>query len=493
MPYPDLPAPQNDILLLTWREPNLAFPSIHYPGSTWNEGRNCLLAKALALEAERGIPYRYLIFLDDDCQLEEDGELAAALGLPLTGNPFRTFERFLLRWEPAVGYARYDWQHLEPGREVNLGNNFDALFNAFHREAVPFLLPYYTGFDAESWLYSQMLVSHLASMALHPYRIQCNLVRATNRNRHGYRLRKKYWHLPTTFLAGAVRSPLRQRIDTRKPNSPIPAPGVARRKDRSFQIGEDFLAENFDLGHPFFAHRSMPAPHPPAPILATGRIAVLFSGSCRGLERTAEALRRCLLEELGAHDIFMFVPQDAHGHLASLLQPTVLRAAPDRPLAEGRLRDGLNCRLKRGVQAYLQQIEGLEQCDRLRQEHERQKGWRYGAIIRCRPDLLFVSPLRRVRELDLRYLYVPDFHGFDGCNDRFAIGSPENMSVYCRKRRDLEPYALDWMASNPHALPVSAEMFTAGHLRHHGIALRTLPVRFNRVRGDRVSRDVDEV
>jgi hypothetical protein len=96
--------------------------------------------------------------------------------IALTGNPFRTFEQFLLEWEPAVGYTRYDWQHFEKDSAVNLGHNVDALFNAFHRETLRFLLPYYTGFDSESWLYSQHILNHLASLLYHPYRIQYNLV-----------------------------------------------------------------------------------------------------------------------------------------------------------------------------------------------------------------------------------------------------------------------------------------------------------------------------
>ena len=112
--------------------------------------------------------YLYYIFMDDDCVVEEDKDLARKLDMPLAGNPFRTFERFLLEWEPAVGYTRYDWQHYEKGRAVNLGHNIDGLFNAFHREALSSLLPYYTGFDSESWLYSQHIINHMASLLYHP-------------------------------------------------------------------------------------------------------------------------------------------------------------------------------------------------------------------------------------------------------------------------------------------------------------------------------------
>jgi hypothetical protein len=160
------------------------------------------------------------------------------------------------------------------------------------------------------------------------------------------------------------------------------------------------------------------------------------------------------------------------------------------PIDEGDMRTGENCRLKAGVQGYLQQLYGMKQCDRLRLDYERSTGVRYRCIIRCRPDLLFIKPVDNVRQLDLNYLYVPDFHQYDGCNDRFAIGNPEDMSIYMSKIDDVYQYVRDWMKNRPDALPASAEMFTAGHLRNYGIHVRTLPVRFNRVRGRRVKEDV---
>ncbi|MDO9109388.1 MAG: hypothetical protein Q7U40_01925, partial [Desulfatirhabdiaceae bacterium] len=132
MPYSDLPDEQNDIILLTWKAPCDGNDTIYYPQSTWNEGRNRLLKEAVT----RNAGYLYYIFLDGDCIVKEDAELARTLNVKLCGNPFRTFEKYLLEWEPAVGYSRYSWQYEEPGSEVNLGYNFDALFNAFHHEAI---------------------------------------------------------------------------------------------------------------------------------------------------------------------------------------------------------------------------------------------------------------------------------------------------------------------------------------------------------------------
>jgi hypothetical protein len=58
-----------------------------------------------------------------------------------TGNPYRTFELYLERHLPAVGHAHFDWQPFDETKEVQMGaGNFDAIFNAFHRDALDSLL-----------------------------------------------------------------------------------------------------------------------------------------------------------------------------------------------------------------------------------------------------------------------------------------------------------------------------------------------------------------
>jgi hypothetical protein len=131
-------------------------------------------------------------------------------------------------------------------------------------------------------------------------------------------------------------------------------------------------------------------------------------------------------------------------------------------------------------------------CDRLRQTYEKKHGIRYDAVLRCRPDLLFENPLPDLAALDLNYIYVPDFHMYEGCNDRFAIGNPENMTIYMKKYDDWHDYVTAWMSASHDAAPVTAEMFTGGQLRQYGIDVRLLPVRFNRVRAHKVKTDWED-
>jgi hypothetical protein len=493
--------PSCDLIVLNRQEPelqkNVSCDTASVKDVSWSEGRNLLLWQALELARVSGNDYLYYIFLDDDCVLQEDRKLARHLDIPLTGNPFRTFERFLLEWEPAVGYARNDRHYYEEGRAVNLGHAFDGSFNAFHRETLSFLLPYYTGFDSESWLYAQHIINHMVSLHYHLHRIQCNVVTTTRTGGKRFGPRKKYWEIPTTFLAYAIKQKLRRRLNTLAPDSPLPAPGRPRKKDCSYRRSHLEIAEHWHMDHPLIRHRRIDdiKPRPPQFLKPSARVAVCLSGRCSGLDQTYQNLQENVLRPLahyGHVDLFMYVPDDTNAEYSSILNPTVLQVVPDHHLDEGNLQNGRDCQLKVGIQRYLQQLYGLKMCDQLRQTYEKENGIHYDAVLRCRPDLFFESALRDLTTLDLNYIHVPDFHMFEGCNDRFAFGNSENMAIYMKKYDDWHGYVRAWISAGPAAPPVTAEMFTGGQLRQYGIDVRLLPVRFNRVRYHKVETDWED-
>lgn len=499
-PLPDIADPSCDLIVLNREEPNLQKNASCGTASTknvsWSEGRNRLLWQALELAGTSGNNYLYYIFLDDDCVLQEDRKLARKLDIPLSGHPFRTFERFLLEWEPAVGFARNDNHYYEEGRTVNLGHAFDGSFNAFHRETISFLLPYYTGFDSESRLYAQHIINHMGSLFYHHHRIQCNVVTATSTGPK-FGPRKKYWEIPTTFLAGALKQELHGRLNTHAPDSPLPAPGLPRKKDGSYHQSPIEIAEHWYTDHPLISHRSIDdiRPRPPIFLKPSARVAVCLSGSCSGLDQTYQNLQENVLSPLahyGDIDLFMYVPDDTNAEYSVVLNPTVLKVVPDHHLDEGNLLNGRDCQLKVGIQRYLQQLYGLKMCDQLRQAYEQENDIHYDAVLRCRPDLFFESVLPDLTILDLNYIYVPDFHMFEGCNDRFAFGNSENMAIYMKKYDDWHGYVRDWISVGPSAPPVTAEMFTGGQLRQYGIDVRLLPVRFNRVRSQKMETDWED-
>jgi hypothetical protein len=139
---------------------------IHRNGTTWNTGRNYLYEHAM----KRKTAYLYYIFMDDDVFLRPNADSnvnANSLGL------WRSFENFLVEYEPAVGIASYCSSKTtvckektnkpgETGVYVLSAIIFDACFNAFHRDALPYLLPYNLKDEDKSWWYSQHYVGLLA-------------------------------------------------------------------------------------------------------------------------------------------------------------------------------------------------------------------------------------------------------------------------------------------------------------------------------------------
>ncbi len=495
-PYPEMNHSSCDRIILTRQEGNprkiRSDGTIFAPRASWTEARNQLLRQAMEQARTSGDDYLYFIFLDDTCILSENKSLARELGISLTGNPFRIFERFLLDWEPAVGSTT--GSHYEKGPAVTLSETLDGVPVAYHRETLSFLLPYYTGFDSESRLYSQHIIDRMTSLLYPSHRVQCNLVNTTFRRKKDYSPRKKYWEIPTTFLATALKPGLRKALNSQLTDESMSVAGLPCKKNRSYHLSRAYIAGHWHTEHPLIKYRRLDTikPRPARTLQQPARIAVCLSGSCRGLDRTYGKLQENLLNILGRYghyDIFMYVPEDAEAEHASILNPTVLRVVPDHHLEEGGLHNGSDCLLKVGLQRYLQQLYGLKMCDRLRQEYEKENDIRYEAVVRCRPDLLFESPLPDLKTLDLNYLHVPDFHMFEGCNDRFAIGNPENMARYMQKYDDWHAYVRHWINSSPQAPPVTAEMFTAGQLRLYGVSVRLMTVRFNRVRSHKVESD----
>ena len=146
-----------DVLVLSYRsacnETTLAHVGYIFNSSTsWGTGRNLLFEVA----KRRKEKYLYYIFIDDDVIL---------ISKIKKKNPWRIFEAFLNRVEPAIGAIDNTWYpFLQIGIDARkmLGCNpvtsdyvpsarFDGAFNAFHYQAADYVLPYLAKFDEHNW------------------------------------------------------------------------------------------------------------------------------------------------------------------------------------------------------------------------------------------------------------------------------------------------------------------------------------------------------
>ena len=245
--------PDSDIVYLSWRTKSADPRSVHYPSSSWTQGRNRLFKEVC------GRDYEYFVFADDDLILELTDVGAASAGAG--ADPWRVFERFLLEWEPAVGCVSYDW-HLTGGvwdgaKECQTLRFFDALLNAFHHEALGCLLPYYDLLDGESETYAQSLLCSLAADLFPGHVMQTNHLRVLNTER-----RREYGEFalskPENLYLEALRDPQRVRIFQRQPIAGAarhPTMGPPRAKTETFTFSEEQLATVYDLDHVLWSRR----------------------------------------------------------------------------------------------------------------------------------------------------------------------------------------------------------------------------------------------
>lgn len=58
------------------------------------------------------------------------------------------------------------------------------------------------------------------------------------------------------------------------------------------------------------------------------------------------------------------------------------------------------------------------------------EGKEYDSAIRIRTDSLFQNSMEDIQNLDLKNIYIPNHDNWHGINDRFAIGSLQNIEKY---------------------------------------------------------------
>ena len=257
---PDLETESSDLLQLIWGPvaPTLS-NAVWAPGCTWNEARNRLLQEVRA----RGRHYIYLIFTDDDASLSlRPASVPVGYVTESLDDPWREFERLLLKWQPAAGYARYTIQQPQVVKgeepEVECVRFADPLLVAYHFEAAAFVLPYTTAFDTESWWYSAVVANALQSLHFRGHVLQFNTLYVhDNQKSVGYAgFRQMNWERPLRWLIAAVgpldhfgqlglKNPIQVKCD--------PGTGVFART-RPYIVG----AGDFDVCHPVFAHLRRP-------------------------------------------------------------------------------------------------------------------------------------------------------------------------------------------------------------------------------------------
>ena len=254
--------PDSDVRFLTYRVKSTDTRSIHYPWSSWTQGRNRLLREVVGGE------WLYYVFCDADVRLEITGRGAERRSR--RQSPWRAFEEFLLAHEPAVGTPAYSWQlsgQWDAKHETQTLRFFDPLLNAVHAEALQSLLPYYDLLDEQCADYSGSIVSSIAADLYPGHVLQTNRVQVLNPfSLRGYseRLMTK----PETLYLQSLQDPRDCEMYLRQPEwSQLRHPGMGAplRKTASYRRTEAELAARYRLDHPIWVRKrellEMPRSH----------------------------------------------------------------------------------------------------------------------------------------------------------------------------------------------------------------------------------------
>lgn len=199
--------PDADLIQSTYNAP--AEGAHYFPGSTWAEGRNGLLEKALELENR----YEYYIFMDDDIEFHKGG--------------FDELEEQLTRLKPAVAVPvfvpkttrtvlglgiSYHSKLFFPLSSYQVCKFADGQFMAFHEDVIRdrILMPLQNQFDEISWWYTSSNQQILMHNVYPNNTLQLNNVAVTNESHRDYtknRFKKKQEAWLKKQFIGPVRNP----------------------------------------------------------------------------------------------------------------------------------------------------------------------------------------------------------------------------------------------------------------------------------------------
>ena len=144
-----------------------SLPHVSYifePNTTWTTGRNLLYYTYVYNKSER---YLYYILMDDDIEVMWRERWKVMLG---NKDPWRSFEAFIRKTQPPIAALELHetlLSHIEEIRasrdccmdkEYTITVRYDAAFNAFHYQAIDYVLPYWDELDNVSWWNSQLYV-----------------------------------------------------------------------------------------------------------------------------------------------------------------------------------------------------------------------------------------------------------------------------------------------------------------------------------------------
>lgn len=214
------------------------------------------------------------------------------------------------------------------------------------------------------------------------------------------------------------------------------------------------------------------------------KVAVCFSGQLRSLELTQKNIKEFLGNNFKDYKIFAHIPKDTFNKDFSTYFPNSTVLIEDDPVIKRtKLKnkqfttvESKYANLKAAKFAHMQQLYGIYMSNNLKIQYEKENNFIFDWVLRTRTDLKFYPGNLKLESLDSKYIYTPNFHHWEGINDRFVLGSSLNMDIFA---------SLYTFIKKNRVSGFNVENIFRNYLNHHNIPLQQLDnVKFNRIRSD---------
>jgi len=224
--------------------------------------------------------------------------------------------------------------------------------------------------------------------------------------------------------------------------------------------------------------------------------AICFTGTGRSIKHTHFNLKQRLIGSFPGSDVFMLIAKNPDAHKISeyfgdlpQVKKIIIEEEEDKDVDSLRFRPNWPSGKLSSKQIYIKMIDSRKRCNEILSMYERQNQISYDRVIFSRLDVKYFEDVsKNIDNLDLKNLYVPDFHNtfggaVNGYNDRFAISDRRNMDTYFRVPESID----NFMQSGG---LIHAETLLKWHLNNYNINVKNLPIRFTRVRPDGTEMDL---
>lgn len=225
------------------------------------------------------------------------------------------------------------------------------------------------------------------------------------------------------------------------------------------------------------------------------KTAICFAGTGRSLEHTHLSLKKNLIDCFSECDVFILAPEGIHSHKVKeffskhdRVKGIIIEKESEPDLTGLRFRPAWPDPTRSSRQIYMKMIIARSRLGKIISEYESDNKFEYDRVIFSRMDVLYFSPIGNIiKNLDMNYLHVPDFHNtfggvVDGLNDRFAVGSRGDMGQYFKI-----PDSIGLFISA--GGEIHAETFLKWHLENNEVRVLKSPIRFTRVKPGGIEED----